>query len=163
MDLSFRKVIDSDRKQIVDIFTSIVRKGGTYVFHQDSQQLHLEDYWFHASHTVYTAILNHKIVGSFWLCSNYPDHGSHIANAAYIVSPDQAGRGIGLKMAEYSLEEAKRLGFEGIQFNYVLRNNATAVRLWEKIGFSIIGTIPNGYKNVKSEYSDVYIMFKALN
>ena len=110
-----------------------------------------------------TTLFENEIVGSFWICENQPDHGAHIANAAYIISPDLSGKGIGTNMAKYSLNKAKELGFQAIQFNYVIASNIAAVNLWKKLEFEIIGTIPNAFKGVKFDYSDVYIMYKELN
>ena len=33
-------------------------------------------------------------------------------------------------------------GFRGIQFNAVVETNVAAVRLWESLGFEIVGTVP---------------------
>ncbi len=162
MSLIFRKASDKDRSLIIDIFEVIIRKGGTYVQSENTPRKELEDYWYQPAHHVYTALLEDEIVGSFWLCENHPDHGAHIANAAYIISPDSSGKGIGRNMAKFSLNEAKNLGFHAIQFNYVIASNIAAVNLWKKVGFEIIGTIPKGFKDVKFDYSDVYIMHKAL-
>ena len=33
-------------------------------------------------------------------------------------------------------------GYRGIQFNAVVETNEAAVRLWQSLGFEIVGTVP---------------------
>jgi ribosomal protein S18 acetylase RimI-like enzyme len=51
------------------------------------------------------------------------------------------GKGIGSMMCEHSLEEAKRRGYSAMQFNLVVSTNHLAVRLWQRHGFRIVGTL----------------------
>ena len=44
-------------------------------------------------------------------------------------------------MAEHCLHEARRLGFRAMQFNYVIATNTAAIRLWQDLGFEIVGTL----------------------
>lgn len=68
--------------------------------------------------------------------------GSHVANAAFMVAPEARGQGIGRAMGEHCLSEARRLGFLAMQFNFVVSTNESAVRLWQQLGFNIVGTLP---------------------
>ena len=45
-------------------------------------------------------------------------------------------------MAEFSMAESRSLGFRGMQYNLVVSTNQKAVNLWLKLGFKIIGEIP---------------------
>ncbi|MEI8610433.1 GNAT family N-acetyltransferase, partial [Enterovibrio sp. Hal110] len=40
--------------------------------------------------------------------------------------------------------------------------NAIAVLLWEKLGFTIIGTIPKAYRHPTLGYVDCFVMHKLL-
>jgi ribosomal protein S18 acetylase RimI-like enzyme len=97
-----------------------------------------------------------------WLKANQPGLGDHVGNAAYMVSPDAAGRGVGKAMGEFSLEEARRLGFTAMQFNFVVKSNEAAVRLWKKIGFEVIGEIPDAIRHSKNGLTNAYIMYRKL-
>lgn len=72
------------------------------------------------------------------------------------------GKGIGKKFALWSLKEAKRLGFTAMQFNFVVKSNTDAVKLWQKIGFEIIGEIPNAIYHSTTGLTNVYIMYRKL-
>jgi ribosomal protein S18 acetylase RimI-like enzyme len=120
------------------------------------------DYWFSPERHVYVAETEGSIVGTMWLKANQPGLGSHIANAAYMVSPKAQGKGVGRAMAEYSIEEARRLGFRAMQFNFVVKSNASAVRLWQKLGFEIIGEIPEAFRHSNLGLTNSYVMYRKL-
>ncbi len=87
---------------------------------------------------------------------------SHICNCGYMVSSEARGKGIARLMCEHSQETALRLGFDTMQFNSVVSTNEVAVKLWEKLGFQIIGTIPKAYKHAHLGLVDSYVMYKWL-
>jgi len=65
-------------------------------------------------------------------------------------------------MGAYSLEEAKRLGYTAMQFNIVIKSNERAVRLWQSLGFGIIGEIPEAFNHKKDGLTNAYIMYRKL-
>jgi ribosomal protein S18 acetylase RimI-like enzyme len=79
-----------------------------------------------------------------------------------MVSSEARGKGIARLMCEHSQETALALGFDAMQFNSVVSTNEVAVRLWEKLGFQIIGTIPKAYQHAHLGFVDSYIMYKWL-
>lgn len=105
---------------------------------------------------------SNKIVGTFFLKDNQTDLGSHVANAGYMVAPDAKGLGVGRRMAEFSLDEARRLGYRAMQFNFVVKTNAVAVRLWQDLGFEIIGEIPEAFQHREHGLTNALIMYRKL-
>lgn len=101
-------------------------------------------------------------MGTFWLKPNQPGLGSHIGNAGYMVAPEANGRGVGRLMAEFSLVEAKKLGFTAMQFNFVVKSNEVAVKLWQSVGFEIIGEIPKAIRHSHLGLTNAYIMYREL-
>jgi len=65
-------------------------------------------------------------------------------------------------MGEHCLEEARRLGFRAMQFNFVVSTNHTAIRLWESLGFEITATLPGAFRHSVKGFVDVHIMFRKL-
>ena len=65
-------------------------------------------------------------------------------------------------MAVHCLEEAERLGFRAMQFNFVVATNENALRLWKDLGFKIVGTLPDGFRHARRGFVDVYIMYRRL-
>jgi ribosomal protein S18 acetylase RimI-like enzyme len=168
--IEIRKATEEDKPQIWEIIKSVIAAGDTYVFSPDSSQEEMLAYWCGADKKTYVAVwsgkpadeLNNKIVGTFYLKDNQPDLGSHIANAGYMVSPEAKGKKVGRRMAEFSLEEAKRLGYRAMQFNFVVKSNEVAVKLWQNLGFEIIGEIPEAFRHREKGLTSALIMYRKL-
>lgn len=160
--IEIRKADDEDRAAVWQIIKTVIASGDTYVFLPDSSQEEMTAYWFSPEKHVYVAILDGEIVGTMWLKANQPGLGSHVGNAAYMVSANTKGKGIGRKMAEFSIEEARRLGYTAMQFNFVVKSNEAAVKLWQSVGFEIIGEIPDAFNHSKNGMTNAYIMYRKL-
>ena len=120
------------------------------------------DFWCGKDKHTYVAVIENKVVGSFFMKDNYPGLGSHVANAGYMGSHDFSGKGIGRAIGEFSLVEAKKLGYKAMQFNFVVKSNKAAVKLWQKLGFEIKGEIPKAFDHKTIGFTNVYIMWKEL-
>jgi ribosomal protein S18 acetylase RimI-like enzyme len=79
-----------------------------------------------------------------------------------MVSLNYQGRGIGKKLCEHSIAQAKILKFIAMQFNIVVSTNGAAISIWEKYGFDTIGTIPKAFNHSKLGFVDALIMYKKL-
>ena len=112
--------------------------------------------------TTFVADDNGEILGTYIIKPNQIDLGDHIANCSYMVNPGKQGKGIGKKLCEHSIQFAKESGYKAIQFNIVVSTNTGAVKLWEKLGFRIIGTTPDGFRHSKLGFVDTYIMYREL-
>lgn len=155
------KVKDYD--SIWEIFSAVIQTGDTYVFDPNTPKEALEKHWFADYMDTFVAIDDDDTIwGTYIIKPNQPDLGSHIANCSYMVSPHSQGKGIGKLLCEHSIAFAKQKGYSGIQFNIVVSTNTSAVNLWKKFGFEIIGTTPKGFRHKEMGLVDTYIMFKYL-
>lgn len=160
--MEIRKATEGDKADIWTIIQHVISGGDTYTFAPDTSEDEIMAFWFSPEKHNYVAEIDGIIVGIFWLKANQPGLGSHVGNAAYMVSPDAKRQGVGKAMAEYSLEEAKRLGFTAMQFNFVVKTNAVAVKLWQSVGFDIIGEIPDAIRHSSNGLTNAYIMYRKL-
>lgn len=160
--LEIRKATTEDKDQIWEIIEQVISGGDTYVFDPSSGKEKMLAYWCGPDKHVYVAVLNGRIAGTFFIKDNQPDLGSHIANAGYMTLPSAAGQGIGKATGEFSLIEAKRLGYHAMQFNIVVKSNERAIKLWEKLGFKIIGEIPEAFNHKEKGLVNAYIMYRKL-
>lgn len=160
--MNIRKAIDQDRHEVWEIFTAVIQTGDTYVFAPDTAKEDLDKHWFSPYMDTYVLEENGEILGTYIIKPNQIDLGSHIANASYMVHPKAQGKGIGKLLCEHSLMEARKFGFMAMQFNLVVSTNKVAVKLWQKFGFEIIGTIPNGFNHLTLGYVDAFIMYLKL-
>lgn len=160
--IEIRKATGKDAEGIWQIIREVIATGDTYVFSPDSSREKMLAFWCGTDRHTYVATMDGEIVGTFLIKDNQPDAGSHIANAAYMTATRAAGNGIGRKMGEFSLEEAKKLGYTAMQFNFVIKSNQRAVALWKSLGFTVIGEIPDAFRNLQGDLVNAYIMYKKL-
>jgi L-amino acid N-acyltransferase YncA len=160
--VDIRPSTEADRDEIWNIFHEIVAACDTYAFDPGISRDEALAYWFRAGTRTYVAENSGRVAGTYILKENQPGPGSHVANAAFMVAPDARGMGIGRKMGEHCLSEARRLGFRAMQFNFVVSTNASAIYLWQQLGFKIVGTLPGAFRHPREGYVDVYVMFRSL-
>ena len=160
--MEIRKATTSDEQPVWQIIKAVIATGDTYVFDPETPEDEMIAYWFSPEKHVYVADENGEILGTYWLKANQPGLGSHVCNAAYMVSSETRGRGIGRKLAEHSIGEARRLGFRSMQFNFVVKSNEVAVALWKSLGFDIIGEIPDAFDHKPNGLTSAYIMYRKL-
>jgi L-amino acid N-acyltransferase YncA len=157
-----RPATDADFDGIWAIFHAVVRRGDTYAYAPETCKEEAHAFWMPPQKETFVALHDAVVVGTYFIKPNQPGLGAHVANAAYMVHPEKRGYRIGQTMAEHSLVHAKNSGYQAMQFNFVLSNNLAAVRLWKKMGFTIIGTTPKGFLDRNRGYIDTYIMHKFL-
>jgi ribosomal protein S18 acetylase RimI-like enzyme len=181
--MKIRLATERHRDAIWEIFHEVVAAGDTYALDPNISREDALAYWFAPNTQTYVAegdpvgdgvavpgkptaspTINRarQIHGTYILRPNQSGGGSHVANAGFMVSARARGQGIGRAMAEHCLSEARRLGFRAMQFNYVISTNTSAIRLWQDLGFEIVGTLPAAFHHPEKGYIDVYVMYRSL-
>ena len=102
------------------------------------------------------------LVGLYILHPNNVGRCGHIANASYAVKGTARGGHIGEALVKDSLAQAKALGFRIMQFNAVVAFNTHARHLYERLGFTQLGTIPGGFRLDDGTYADICPYYKTL-
>jgi L-amino acid N-acyltransferase YncA len=161
-DPVIRDATSDDAPAILAIGRELVEDGDTYVFAPTTSDGELKAYWLSPAGRTFVAVLDGQTVGCYLLRTNYPGRGRHVANASYAVRRSFTRRGVGRAMAEHSLEMARSLGFQAMQFNLVVSTNEAAVTLWRTLGFRIVGTLPKVFDHPKRGLVDAYVMHKFL-
>ena len=160
--MTIRRAVDSDRDAIWKVFREVIAAGETYPLDPNSSREEALAYWFQHDTHVFVAENGGQILGSYTLHANQTAGGAHVANAAFIVAKNVRGQGIGRAMGEHCLNEARRLGFRAMQFNFVVSTNESAVKLWQDLGMKIVGTLPGAFRHPTRGYVDVYVMYQEL-
>ena len=161
--IEIRAAVEADWEQIWPIFRAVVQRGDAFVYAPDTSESEARAIWMARDHSVYIALLDGQVAGSYWFRRNQPGLGDHVANAAYMVHPGFGGRGVGRAMGRHSLCETWTAGFSAMQFNIVVSVNEPAVRLWTSLGFEVIGRIPGGFRHAQFGMVDALIMYKSLD
>jgi L-amino acid N-acyltransferase YncA len=153
-----------DYERVWEIFSNVIKTGDTFAFDPNSPKESLHQHWFADHMDTFVAVDDDEtILGTYFIKPNQPGLGNHIANCGYMVNPHCQGRGIGNLLCAHSIDFARQKGYSGMQFNIVVSTNTTAVRLWKKFGFEIIGTTPKGFRHQKLGLVDTYIMYRDLS
>jgi len=161
--IKIRPSTTDDHNAIWAIIEPVIKSGDTYMYAPNATRAEMLGTWFMPGKFTYVAELEGQVVGTFYLVANQPGLGEHVANAGYMVHPAFRGRGIAQEMCRFSLEEARRLGFSAMQFNAVVSTNTVAVKLWERLGFTIIGIVPKAYQHQTLGLVDTYVMYQWLD
>lgn len=144
------------------IIHPVIKSGETYALPLDMGAEDALAFWCAASHSVFVAADGDDVVGTYFLRANHKGGGDHVANAGFITADRARGRGIARKMCLHALDMAREQGFLAMQFNFVVSSNRGAVRLWNSLGFDIVGRIPRGFRHPSEGLVDVLIMHRHL-
>ncbi|MBT2969950.1 MAG: GNAT family N-acetyltransferase [gamma proteobacterium symbiont of Ctena orbiculata] len=162
--MNIRKFQDSDWSQVWPIIEKVFRAGDSYAFSPGITEQEAFKVWVQIPRETYVATTDDgEVAGTYYIKPNQPGLGSHVCNCGYIVSEAARGRGVASRMCEHSQQVAVEAGFRAMQYNLVVSTNEGAIRLWKKLGFQAIGTLPNAYDSKSAGYIDALVMYKQLN
>ncbi len=150
-----------DEEALYEIYQETIREGNAFIWGSSKEEF--QTYFLHPQAIIYVLRASTgEVFGSFYIKPNFPGRASHIANAGYMVKASHQGKGLGKWMVKASLHLAKKHQFRAMQFNIVLSCNDAAMNLYRRIGFSIIGTLPEAVMNQDGSYQDAYILYRSL-
>ena len=79
-----------------------------------------------------------------------------------MVAADARGQGVGTSLCRFALSWASEHGYAGMQFNAVAETNTSAVKLYERHGFTVIGTVPGAFAHPTLGRAGLHVMYCAL-
>ena len=162
-DPAIRRAAAGDWPRIWPIFREITVAGDTFVYDPQTDEATARGWWLGPPpNQTWLAVDGDALLGFYTLGPNHGGPGAHIANASYMVDATARGRGIGRRLVEHSLEQARVAGYLGVQFNAVAASNVWAVKLYQDLGFETIGTVPDGFRHPEQGLVDLLIMFHPL-
>ena len=160
--LAVRPATGADRAALWRIIGPTLRAGETYALPRDMREADALAYWCASDHATFVAEADGEIVGTYYLRANQRGGGAHVANCGYMTAAAAAGRGVARAMCLHSQDEARRRGFLAMQFNFVVGTNERAVRLWQSLGFAIVGTLPEAFRHPTLDLVDAHVMHRKL-
>lgn len=119
--MKIRRATTEDFSQMLPIFREVIEGGDAYDFEETASDQDAFDYWFGKGVTSFVAVDDDpasanqgKVLGFYKIIQNHRGRGSHVANASFMVSRKTRGQGIGRKLGEDCLRQAKEIGFKAI-------------------------------------------------
>ncbi|MFM5923865.1 MAG: N-acetyltransferase family protein [Novosphingobium sp.] len=157
-----RPARSEDRGAIWAILEPVIRAGETYALDSDMGEAAALAYWLDEAHSTFVFEGEAGILGTYYLRRNHAGGGSHVSNCGYMVAPAARGKGVARAMCAHSLDEARRRGFNAMQFNFVVATNVGAIGLWQVMGFAVVGTLPDAFRHPSRGLTDALVMFRSL-
>ena len=148
----------------MNIWNEVVREG--IAFPQDEELTTANADKFFTSQSYTGVAVNSEtdaLVGLYILHPNNVGRCGHICNTSYAVKEGMRGLHIGEQLVKDSLKVGAELGFRILQFNAVVATNSHALHLYERLGFTQLGRIPQGFRMKDGHYEDIiphYIQLK---
>ena len=159
VQMLIRPLTPDDHDALWAVLEPVIRAGETYALPRDMARDAALSFW--TGQPAFVA-QDREILGSYFLRPNKAGGGAHVANCGYVTAPGARGRGVGAAMCAHSLEEARSRGFRAMQFNFVVASNRGAVRLWQRHGFAIVGTLAGAFDHPTLGEVDAHVMYRRL-
>lgn len=153
----------SDLNKMTEIWNAVVRAGNAFPQTDPLTLKEAETFFGEQSYCgVAVSVETGDVCGLYILHPNNVGRCAHIANASYAVSENARGQGVGEALVRDCLLQAKTLGFRILQFNAVVKTNAPARHLYEKLGFVKLGEIPGGFQMPDGSFETIIPYYHAL-
>lgn len=160
---TIRAATSADWPAIWSILQPVFRAGETYAVDPDIDASSAQSYWLEQPNACLVAVsVWGEIVGTYYLKTNQPGPGNHVCNCGYVVSAEARGQGVASALCRHSLDLARSLGYRAMQYNFVAATNVGAVRLWQSLGFDIVGTLPGAFHHPTRGDVDAHVMYQVL-
>ena len=164
--MTIRPATEADWPAIWPFWREIVEAGETYAYPLDASSEQARAWWFDGSHVVVWdegGDESGTVLGTAKMGPNRPGRGSHVGTASFMVAPAARGRGVGRRLGEHVVQWHREQGFAAIQFNAVVETNLAAVRLWQDLGFEVVGTVPRAFDSAAHGRVGLHVMHLDLS
>jgi ribosomal protein S18 acetylase RimI-like enzyme len=157
-----RPVEPQDHEAIQAIIVPTIRAGTTYTLETDLSEAGAMAYWLASDKETFVADVDGEIVGTYYIRANQAGGGKHVCNCGFMTNAQAVGKGVARAMCAHSLNQARTRGFRAMQFNFVVSTNIRAVKLWQAMGFEIVGRLPSAFQMPNGAYVDALVFYQHL-
>ena len=161
--ITIRAYQKQDAAAAREIWNEVVREGVAFPQLEELTEQEAHGFFSSQSHTgVAVDSDTGEVVGLYILHPNNVGRCGHIANTSYAIKSNWRGQHIGEQLVKDSLATGARLGFRLMQFNAVVAANIHALHLYERLGFTRLGRIPQGFLMKDGHYEDIILFYIEL-
>lgn len=146
---------EKDIKEMTAIWNEVVEDGIAFPQEELLDEISGAKFFAEQSRCGVAVDDSGNVAGLYILHPNNVGRCGHICNASYAVSSKYRGQHIGEKLVLDCIAQAKKIGFKILQFNAVVESNIHARHLYERIGFTQLGVIPNGFRMKDGHYENI--------
>ena len=162
MTVTIRNYTPADIPQMICVWNEVVEDGVAFPQMECLDARRGTEFFGAQTHCGVAEGESGELLGLYILHPNNVGRCGHICNASYAVASKARGNHIGEALVRDSIAQGKEHGFRILQFNAVVRSNTAARKLYEKLGFTPLGVIPNGFLSKNGDFVDIvpyYIEF----
>ena len=156
-----REFTENDLPEMIRIWNEVVEEGIAFPQEEALDRNSGAEFFGAQSYTA-VATEDEHVFGLYILHPNNVGRCGHICNASYAVASEARGRHIGEQLVTDCLKKGKDLGFRVLQFNAVVESNTHARHLYERLGFTQLGTIPGGFRMKDGHYENICPYYHEL-
>jgi GNAT superfamily N-acetyltransferase len=161
--MEIRQFVAADWPQVWPIIEEVVKAEETFPYDPAMTAAQAHDMWIEsAPDLTVVAVDGDRVLGTAKMGANRPGPGSHVSTASFMVAADARGRGVGTALCRFALDWAAERGYAGMQFNAVVESNHSAVELYKRLGFDVIGTVPGAFQHPTLGRVGLHLMYCAF-
>ncbi len=150
----------ADWDRVWPIMQEIAQACDTYCYEPDLTKDAGYGEWVVTAPGRTTVVLQEgRVVGTSHMEANRAGPGSHVSTGSFMVASGTRGLGVGTALLRDALGWARDRGFAGMQFNAVVETNESAVELYRRHGFEIVGRAPGAFRHPVKGHVDLLIMY----
>ncbi|MGW3809069.1 N-acetyltransferase family protein [Micromonospora sp. NPDC005113] len=159
--MQIREFVDQDWSQVWPIIEEVIRAQETFPYDPAMTAEQSYGMWAEAApgRTV-VAVDGTRVLGTAKMGTNRPGPGSHVSTASFTVAADARGRGVGTALCRDAVVWARHQGYVGMQFNAVVESNRSAVELYRREGFEVVGTVPGAFRHPTLGRVGLHVMYQ---
>lgn len=146
--MELRQFEERDWPGVWRIIRDVVQEQETFPYDPATTEAQARSMWIEMGPgrtTVAVEADSGEVLGTAKMGPNRPGPGAHVSTASFMVERQARGRGVGAALCRHALDWARENGYAGMQFNAVVESNDVAVRLYQRLGFEILGTVPRAF------------------
>ncbi|MGQ5265154.1 GNAT family N-acetyltransferase [Micromonospora sp. ZYX-F-536] len=161
--MQIRTFVDQDWSQVWPIIEEVIRAQETFPYDPAMTAEQSYGMWAEAApgRTV-VAVDGERVLGTAKMGTNRPGPGAHVSTASFMVAADARGRGVGTALCRDALAWARQQGYAGMQFNAVVECNRSAVELYRREGFEVVGTVPGAFRHPTLGRVGLHVMYQEF-
>jgi L-amino acid N-acyltransferase YncA len=160
--MEVREITEPDWPQVWAIIGEVIEARDTFPYDPQMSEAQARGWMEAPPGLTVVAVQDGQVLGTAAMAANRPGPGSHVSTASFMVAAGARGRGVGTRLCQYALDWAKARGYAGMQFNAVVETNQAAVRLYQRFGFEIVGTVPGAFAHPVHGRVGLHVMYREF-
>ena len=156
-----RDLDEADWPSVWAILHEVVRARETIPYDPAMSESQGRSVWAEAppGRVVVAVAADGTVVGTAKMGPNRSGPGAHMSTATFLVAADHRGRGVGTALCRHALDWSRRNGYAAMQFNAVVETNRSAVELYRRLGFDVVGTVPRAFEHPTLGRVGLHVMY----